>query len=415
MTRDRLRELLDRGAEDVAEVDFVDAAWQDGMGIRRRRRVLAATGLTATGAGALALALAVGGGLQDLSAPQPAVPPDGDVSTATPTPTPLPTVEDTAGETTAPDRLELAPGSIAGIALPAPGEEVVAAVEEHLGPQFDPPGPGYYPDFGDATGCEAVGLVPGPGEARFAHWEVDGTTLYVRGREVEGEWEVDTYEVREDAGALLALPFDLRIGMPGEEALAMMPEAEERQNQILLDAPTWHAQDDVHVFTDDVVSTVQFGPLHCAAPDEQVNLAAPATVGVPAGQVLPGLADIFGEAEVRRTESAPACGGRPLEQHFFGAALRIDVTTDPAGTPVVDGWSVTGNDGRIVMSLDYRVGMTLEEAQALAWTPDPGTVQEDGTLLLRMGRNDLVFSDEDSGRTLQEVRSIPILCTADGR
>lgn len=407
--------------------DDVDAhkAGQHMDTLGRRRRWPLATGLTlgGVGAGALAFALASGQPPQTGSEHAGAPGEDAVVTTAPAPTTPEPTtpVPPPATPTAAdPEPLVLGLGAIEGVQLPAPAAEVIPLVEAALGPQFVPPDEVYYPDYGDPTGCEDIGLRPGPGDARFAHWEVEGElTLYLRGRTVDGVWIVDTYEVRQDADDRLSLPFGVEVGMPLADALARMPQAQQDVNPEATDLLPWYSQDQVHVFqgvsdegqgpggSGTEVDRVMFGPLHCRAADEQVRVGG--ILGAPVDEVMPMLGDVLGEPVVTVVEDASGCG--TVERYSFEeVGLHVDVTPDAAGVPVVDRWSLTQNDDRLTLSLAYWIGMSVEDALELAWTPDPGTDLPDGRFLLHIGNERLVFSSADEAGELVEIGSRSLTC-----
>lgn len=81
MSRTDLYRVLDDAVADTPRVDLAEAAWAQGVGMRRRRRVAFAGGGTVLAAAAVVGALVISGGLA----------PDGDVAPAVPTSSPGPT------------------------------------------------------------------------------------------------------------------------------------------------------------------------------------------------------------------------------------------------------------------------------------------------------------------------------------
>lgn len=81
MSRTDLYRVLDDAVGDTPRVDLAEAAWAQGVGMRRRRRVAFAGGGTVLAAAAVVGALVISGGLA----------PDGDVAPAVPTSSPGPT------------------------------------------------------------------------------------------------------------------------------------------------------------------------------------------------------------------------------------------------------------------------------------------------------------------------------------
>lgn len=81
MTRKELRDVLDDAVGNTPRVDLAEAAWTQGVGMRRRRRAAFAGGGTVLAAAAVVGALVISGGIA----------PDEDMAPAVPTSTPGPT------------------------------------------------------------------------------------------------------------------------------------------------------------------------------------------------------------------------------------------------------------------------------------------------------------------------------------
>ncbi|MFC6422209.1 hypothetical protein [Ornithinimicrobium tianjinense] len=451
MARGHLWEVLDRGAEGVEEVDFVAASWDEGLRMRRRRRALTATGLTAAGVGAVALAVVLGGGTGPDAGPlPPAVTPTSDVLVSD-TPSTTPTEDVTAsasttrtgtaaptGPTTPPAEARFAfdVSSIGGVPLPAASADVIPVLEAAFGPRSGAPvldADGAFETAPD-TACAPLALAPRAGVRDLSYWTLEDGELFVFEREVAGTMMVEGYRVSVRAPDV-DLPRGLEVGMSLEDARALLPAAETHDLELastLLrgwpDVPIEQRLSDgqVHAWLEPGASTVamvQSGPSSCTDPGDLVYLGDPtydpmggrhgiqeSVLPAPVDEVVPGLTQVLGEPATSRGANTCPTGSDTIYTWPGGLELQA---TEVDGVQVVEGWTFTGTDDRVILVGDFWVGQPLEDAQAsgsLELMPE----RPDGSRLARgSGALDLAltFEPDDEGRLrLTTLEHRPTMC-----